>query len=141
MREVILQLDPKSKAIIEYLSSRRHVSIHELALAAKVHSHTEALSLIRKTINPLARRLINRDLLVLKRVARDPVTGELVTYHWWIEESFVTKVEVQESGEEVVVFLSASELSSFNGRVEAWVSEKNAVVRVFKGGFPGDHKS
>ncbi len=139
MRKVILQLDPKSRAIIGYLASRRHATIHELALTANFRSHMEVLSLIRKTINPLARRLINRDLLVLKRVARDPVTGELVTYHWWIEESLSARAELQESREEVVVFLSASELSSFNGRVEAWVSEKNAVVRVFKGGFSGDH--
>lgn len=139
MKEVILQLDPKSRTIIGYLASRRHAPIHELAAAANLRNHMEVLSLIRGAINPLARRLIKKEILVLKRVARDPATGELVTYHWWIEEPINVRAELQESGEEIIVYISASEFSSFNGRAEVWVSKNNAAVRVFKGGSFGDY--
>jgi len=136
MIKVLSELDPKSRAIVKYFIPRRHASLHELASAAGLRNHMEALRCVREIINPLARRLAGKELLTLKRVATDPLTGETVTYHWWLEMAPGSLVEVCESDREVLISLTADDNSSFSGSAEAWVTKRNAVVKISKGGLP-----
>ncbi len=140
MKQIILELDPKSQAILQYLISNRHGSIHELTSAAGLPSHMETLRRIRNVINPLARRSIGKDLLMLKRVYVDPVTGDMVTYHWWLEASLGSAVSARESDREIVVSVSAPDNISLDGKAEVWVSKRNALIRIFKGGFSSGHQ-
>ncbi len=140
LSQILLELDSKSRAIVEYLISKRHASLHELSCAAGLRSHMEALRRIRNIINPLACRMLGRDLLSLRRASVDPVTGNMVTYHWWLEGSPGSAVETMESDKEIVISVFVPEHVSLSGEAEAWVSERSAIVRVFKGGFSDGHK-
>jgi hypothetical protein len=135
MIKVFSELDPQSRAIVKYLIPRCHASLHELTSAAGLQNHMETLKRIREIINPLARRLAGKELLTLKRAATDPLTGETVTYHWWLGMAPGSLVEICESDGEVLISLTAADTGSFSGSAEAWVTDKNAVVRILKGGL------
>lgn len=141
MVKVALSLDASSRAMVMYLLPRRHASLDELAAAAGLRSHMEALRRIREVINPAARRALGKDVLVLKRVCADPVTGDPVTYHWWLEGVPGPMVEAVDSGGEVSVFVLVPEGPSLSGDAEIATCGRAAVVRLFREAAFGGDKS
>ncbi len=140
MKQLYLKLDPKSRAMLEHLILKHHAPLHELARAAGLKSHMEALRCIREIINPLGRRVLGKDLLSLKQVLTDPLSGEVVTYHWWLEYALEPLVEIADLENEVVISVATNGGVSFSGDASMCISENRALVRIYKGGSSGGHQ-
>ena len=130
--EALLVLDPKSRAIIDYLAPRRHASLGELTEVAGLTSQMDTLHRIQKVINPLGRRAGGQDVIVLRRLAIDPATGESVNYHWWLEGDPPASVTTTETKDAVMVSVLLRQKASFSGDVVALVSGPSAVLRLPK---------
>lgn len=99
LARLMKQLDPASRTIVEHLSANSHATIRELAsviegaagpatsAAAGTGSDMEVLFCIRRNINPTARALLGRPVLFFVESQMDQVTGEQVSYAWWLAGS------------------------------------------------------
>ncbi|MDP2859770.1 MAG: hypothetical protein Q8P50_17595 [Bacillota bacterium] len=128
----LLVLDPKSRAIVDYLAPRRHASLGELTEVAGLTSQMETLHRIQKVINPLGRRAAGKDLMVLRRLAIDPATGQSVNYHWWLEGDPPASVTATETEHAVTISVLLRQEASFSGDLAALVSGPSAVLRLPK---------
>ena len=81
------QLDPTGRAILAFLAENSHASIRELADLVGANSDMEVLYAIRQSINPTAQALLGRPVLFFVESQLDQVTGEMVSYAWWLAGS------------------------------------------------------
>jgi HSP20 family molecular chaperone IbpA len=106
------QLDPTGRAILAFLAENGHASIRELADLVGANSDMEVLYAIRQSINPTAQALLGRPVLFFVESQLDQVTGEMVSYAWWLAGSKgrspaaqAVEAEVYDEGEFVAVVL------------------------------------
>jgi len=84
LKRVVEALDPASAQIVWYLWENRHAKIEELKRLLGESSHMNVLVRIRETINPTARKILGRPILVFERARMDYTTGERILYSWWL---------------------------------------------------------
>jgi len=121
------QLDPAGRAILAYLAENGHATIRELADLIGANSDMDVLYAIRQGINPTAQELIGRPVLFFVESQVDRVTGEMVSYAWWLAGSKgrspaaqAVEAEVYDEGETIAVILDlcGAEERSIRCRVE-----------------------
>lgn len=79
-------LDDDSAKILWYLWHNRHASLDELMKLVGEACHRNVLVRIRDRLNPAARRLLGRPIVVFERSALDYRTGEHIFFNWWLNE-------------------------------------------------------
>jgi HSP20 family molecular chaperone IbpA len=87
VEELAATLSPAGARILWYLWERRHAGIKELAAVADSRSHMEVLTLLREGINGAAERLFRRPVLEFKERGLDQVSGQVITFQWWLERA------------------------------------------------------
>lgn len=84
LKKVVEALDPASAQIVWYLWENRHAKIEELRSVLGESSHMNVLVRIREVINPTARKILGRPILVFERARIDHTSGERILYSWWL---------------------------------------------------------
>jgi HSP20 family molecular chaperone IbpA len=82
-------LDEKSGQIITYLLRERHAEIRKLADLICASSDMEVLTKIKEVINPRAQKIIGEPLITFEKSKIDPLTGEKITFSWWLKEELM----------------------------------------------------
>ena len=125
LEQVATALDPASTELVWYLWEHGHARIEELRQVTGAPSHMHVLSRIRETINPVARRLLGRALLVFESRRTDPWTGEVVPFCWWLcleaerRPKIVPPADVFDEGEQVVVIMELAGVEEEKIQVQA----------------------
>ena len=134
LKRVAEALDPASAQIAWYLWENRHAKIEELRRVLGESSHMNVLVRIREVINPTARKILGRPILVFKRARIDYATGERILYSWWLNgyaERRSTEgerlVDIFDEGDHILVIV---ELVGFeeNG-IRLGVEDETLVVK------------
>lgn len=106
------QLDPAGRAILSYLAENGHATIRELADLIGANSDMDVLFAIRQGINLTAQELLGRPVLFFVESQADQVTGEMVSYAWWLAGSKgrspaaqAVEAEVYDEGETIAVVI------------------------------------
>jgi len=117
LAKVAQPLDPASGEIIWYLWENRHAKIEELRQLLGESSHMNVLTRIKEVVNPMARKMLGRPLLVFERSRIDHITGQNVLYSWWLcKEAESCPVEEKRSadildeGDHVMVILELADV-------------------------------
>jgi len=84
--EIARQVDEQSSRMLWYLWGHRHAKLDELKEISGETSHMKVLTRIRDMINPAARHLLGKPIMVFERSAIDYYTGEHILYSWWLNE-------------------------------------------------------
>ena len=123
--EVAEALDAASGEIIRYLWESRHAKIEQLRQLVGESSHMNVLARIKETINPMARKMLGRPLLVFERSRMDQVTGENVVYSWWLSKEAErpqamkkTLVDLFDEGDHVVITMELTRVREEEIQVE-----------------------
>ena len=87
VEELAATLSPAGARILWHLWERRHADIKELAAVADSRSHMEVLTLLREGINGAAERLFGHPAVEFKERGLDLVSGQVVTFQWWLERA------------------------------------------------------
>jgi len=110
--KVAQALDPASGEIIWYLWENRHAKIEELRQLSGESSHMNVLTRIEEVINPTARKMLGRRLVVFERLRIDHVTGESVLYSWWLSKEAERRpaevgraIDIFDEGDHVIVIM------------------------------------
>jgi hypothetical protein len=82
-------LDEKSAQILIYLLKERHAGIRKLADLINASSDMEVLVKIREGINPKVQEIMGQPLIIFEPSKLDPLTGEKITFSWWLNEELV----------------------------------------------------
>jgi hypothetical protein len=82
-------LDEKSVHILIYLLKERHAGIRKLADLIHASSDMEVLVKIREVINPKFKEIVGQPLIIFERSRLDPLTGEKITFSWWLNEELM----------------------------------------------------
>ncbi|KPV63541.1 MAG: hypothetical protein AOA66_0818 [Candidatus Bathyarchaeota archaeon BA2] len=86
---LVRTVDEKSKQIITCLLRERHAGIRKLADLIRASSDMEVLTRIREVINPRAQKIIGEPLITFEKSKIDPLTGEKITFSWWLKEELM----------------------------------------------------
>ena len=84
--EIARQVDEQSSRMLWYLWGHRHAKLDELKEISGETSHMKVLTRIGDMINPVARHLLGKPIMVFERSAIDYYTGEHILYSWWLNE-------------------------------------------------------
>jgi len=99
--EIARQVDEQGSRMLWYLWGHRHANLDELKKISGETSHMKVLTRIRDVINPAARHLLGKPIMVFERSAIDYYTGEHILYSWWLNEEATSghvKLATQEFG-------------------------------------------
>lgn len=86
LNRISKKLDGTSKEILWYLWHNKHATIEELAELVTAPTHMHVLLKIKEVINPLAKSMFGRPLLVFERSKIDYESGEKILFSWWLAE-------------------------------------------------------
>jgi len=86
---LVRSVDAKSRQILECLMRERHAGIRKLADLICASSDMEVLNRIREVINPKAQEIVGEQLVTFEKSKIDPLTGEKITFSWWLKEKLV----------------------------------------------------
>lgn len=84
--KIAQQVDEQSARILWHLWQHRHANLDQLKKISGETSHMKVLIRIREMINPNAKRLLGRPIMVFERSAMDYDTGEHIFHSWWLNE-------------------------------------------------------
>jgi len=87
--QVMNTLDEKSVQILIYLLKEKHAGIRKLADLIHASSDMEVLVKIREVINPKFKEIVGQPLIIFERSRLDPLTGEKITFSWWLNEELM----------------------------------------------------
>jgi hypothetical protein len=85
-------LDQKSVQILICLLKERHAGIRRLADLINASSDMEVLVKIREVINPKIQEATGQPLIIFEPSKLDPLTGEKITFSWWLNEELIDYV-------------------------------------------------
>lgn len=85
-------VDEKSRQIIGYFLRERHAEIRSLANLIYAPSDMDVLIRIREVINPRAQKIMGEPLITFEKSKIDPLTGEKITFSWWLKEELIEDV-------------------------------------------------
>jgi len=89
--EVARLVDDDSAKMLWYLWHNRHARLDELMELVGEACQRDVLLRITDRINPAARRLLGRPIVVFERSALDYHTGQHVFFHWWLNDEATLK--------------------------------------------------
>jgi len=92
MNRFMSELDENSRQIIAHLLRERHAEIRKLADLIYASSDMEVLIRIKEIINPKAHEFIGAPLITFERFKIDPLTGEKITFSWWLNEKLMDNI-------------------------------------------------
>lgn len=95
-----LLVDDDSAKMLWYLWHNRHARLDELMKLVGEACQRNVLISIRDRINPAARRLLGRPIVVFERSALDYHTGQHVFFHWWLNEEATCQLGPNEPADE-----------------------------------------
>ena len=117
LAKVAQPLDPASGEIIWYLWENRHAKIEELRQLLGESSHMNVLTRIKEVVNPMARKMLGRPLLVFERSRIDHITGQTVLHSWWLCKEAERRqaqerrsVDILDEGDHVTVILELADV-------------------------------
>jgi len=90
--QVIDALDEKSAQILIYLLRERHAGIGKLADLIGASSDMEVLVKIKEAINPKLQETMGQPFIVFESSKLDPLTGERISFSWWLNEELIDYV-------------------------------------------------
>ncbi len=131
------KLDSTSIKILEYIYQNQYAQIEELANFVKTNKHSEVLGRINKVINPHFQKILGKPILEFKEWGIDPLTGESITFSWWLTdissdvfESPLNdqQVEAFNEGEHLTIVYSNPDDEFLNPVAEA--SFKNGLLSI-----------
>lgn len=82
MSKMSQRLGHEGEKILWFLYRKQHATIAELADAIGAENHIDVLNIIRGDINPAAKELIGRPILIFKPEGFDQ-KGSKIAYSWW----------------------------------------------------------
>ena len=134
LKRVVEALDPASAQIVWYLWENRHAKIEELRRVLGESSHMNVLVRIREVINPTARKILGKPLLVFERARIDHTSGERILYSWWLSGDAERRpvegerlVDIFDEGDHILVIV---ELVGFEEKgVQLAVEDETLVVK------------
>jgi HSP20 family molecular chaperone IbpA len=85
-------LDDKSIQILIYLLKERHAGIRKLADLIGASSDMDLIVRIREVINPRVQETMGRSLIIFEQSKIDPLTGEKITFSWWLNEELIDNI-------------------------------------------------
>ena len=138
LERVAAALDPVSAELIWYLWEHRHAKIEALRQVTGAASHMHVLARIREIVNPTARRLLGRALLVFEPRRADTWTGEIAPFSWWLCREAERQLEVAppadvfDEGEQVVIVMELAGVEE-NEDVQVRVRGKQVTVNAANG--------
>jgi len=134
VNEVSQALDPATRAVVEYLWENRYARIEELRELIGETSHMNVLLRIRETINPAAREMLGKPLLVFERSRIDEETGRKITYSWWLSREVERGpvepdglVDIFDEDDHVMVIMELANVEEND--VQVRVEDQRLVVR------------
>lgn len=92
MNRFMSELDENSRQITAHLLRERHAEIRKLADLIYASSDMEVLIRIKEIINPKAQKIIGAPLITFERSKIDPLTGEKITFSWWLNEKLMDNI-------------------------------------------------
>lgn len=84
--EVVRLVDESSAKMLWYFWRNRHARLDELKELLGETSHMDVLFRIKEIINPAARRVLGKPILVFEKSALDYYAGQHVFHSWWLNE-------------------------------------------------------
>lgn len=132
--KVAQALDPTSREIVWYLWENRHAKIEELRRLLGESSHMNVLVRIREAINPTARKMLGRPILVFERARIDHTSGERILYSWWLSGDAERRpiegerlVDIFDEGDHILVI---AELVGFEEKgIQLAIEDEMLVVK------------
>ncbi|MFH1337578.1 MAG: Hsp20/alpha crystallin family protein [Nanoarchaeota archaeon] len=107
LRQLMQELDEKSKAIVWHVWRNGHARIGELTKLINEESDSNTLTRLREVINPLSNDIMEKPVLCFEEKKIDPLTGDKVLFSWWLNDG----VELlQKSKEMLDIFDGKDEL-------------------------------
>jgi HSP20 family molecular chaperone IbpA len=95
MNQFMQALDEKSSQILAYLLREKHAGIRVLADLIHASSDMEVLLRIRQVINSKAQENVGEPLLVFEPSKLHPLTGERITFSWWLNERLAGQIPAE----------------------------------------------
>ncbi|MFZ2071407.1 MAG: hypothetical protein WAV32_07425 [Halobacteriota archaeon] len=130
-RNLMEELDDKSKAILWYLNQKRHADIEELSEAVCA-SHYEVLSRLKEVIIPESKRIMGKPIVKFEESKIDRVSGEKVLFSWWITDDMPVmrnNVELFDERDRIVIVADLPDARLPN-RIDASANYKNGILEV-----------
>ncbi|MGD0495594.1 MAG: Hsp20/alpha crystallin family protein [Candidatus Bathyarchaeia archaeon] len=121
--QVMNALDEKSFQILVCLLKEKHAGIRKLADLIDATCDMEVLVRIREVINPKVQESTGKSLIIFEPCKLDPLTGEKITFSWWLNEELVDhapsckSLDLQEEKDTLTVIASIP-LQEEDARVE-----------------------
>ncbi|MFQ5925478.1 MAG: hypothetical protein ACE5IE_05725 [Dehalococcoidia bacterium] len=99
--EVVRLVDESSAKMLWYFWRNRHARLDELKELLGETYHMDVLIRITEIINPAARRVLGKPILVFEKSALDYYAGQHVFHSWWLNEEATS----QPGPKETLVYL------------------------------------
>lgn len=84
--QLMMSLDEKNKAIVMYIWRNRHAKIRELSKIISSPTDSYTLTRIKEVVNPIAKNILGKPLLLFEENKIDPVTSDKVLFSWWLSD-------------------------------------------------------
>jgi HSP20 family molecular chaperone IbpA len=120
--------------MVWYLWEQKHAKIEELRRVLGESSHMNVLVRIRETINPTARKIVGRPILVFEKARIDRSSGERILHSWWLSGDSEKRpiegerlVDIFDEGDHILVIV---ELVGFDEKgIQVGVEDETLVVK------------
>lgn len=134
LKRVVEALDPASAQMVWYLWEHSHAKIEELRRVLGESSHMNVLVRIREMINPTARKIVGRPILVFEKARIDRSSGERILHSWWLSGDSERKpiegerlVDIFDEGDHILVVV---ELVGFEEKgIQVAVEDETLVLK------------
>lgn len=87
VNQLMKALDEKSKEIILHVWKNRYAKINELSSLISAPNDAYTLTKIREVINPIAKNILGKPILLFEESKIDTTTSNKVLFSWWLSES------------------------------------------------------
>lgn len=95
--EVVRLVDESRAKMLWYFWRNRHTRLDELKELLGETSHMDVLIRVKEIINPAARPVLGKPILVFERSAIDYYAGQHVFYSWWLNEEATSQAGPRET--------------------------------------------
>ncbi|MBU3912592.1 MAG: hypothetical protein KKE50_00720 [Nanoarchaeota archaeon] len=87
VNQLMRALDEKSKEIIMHVWKNRYAKISEISTLISSPNDACTLTKIREVINPIAKNILGKPILLFEESKIDPITSNKVLFSWWLSDS------------------------------------------------------
>lgn len=87
VNQLMRALDEKSKEIILHIWKNRYAKINDLSSLISAPNDAYILTKIREVINPIAKNILGKPILIFEESKIDPITSNKVLFSWWLSDT------------------------------------------------------